>query len=135
MPSLDPARVPSMHERVGGDPFFVTLVDRFYASVEADPRLRSLYPSDLSESKAHLTDFLIQYWGGPDTYSRQRGHPRLRMRHAPFAIGQVERDGWFEAMAGAVASAARDGDLADEDAEAFLTYFDMAATAMINQVT
>ena len=112
-----------------------TLVDRFYASVDADPRLRPLYPADLTESKAHLTGFLIQYWGGPDTYSQERGHPRLRMRHAPFAIGPIERDAWFEAMAGAVAMAARDGGLADDDAEAFLTYFDMAATSMVNQVT
>jgi hemoglobin len=129
MSSLDPAQVLSMYARVGGDAWFVALVDRFYAAVEVDPRLRPLYPDDLTESKAHFTGFLIQYWGGPDTYSQERGHPRLRMRHAPFAIGQVERDAWFDA----IESAVRSGGLGDEDVETFLAYFDMAATAMINQ--
>ena len=129
MASLDPDTILSMHAKVGGDPWFVALVDRFYATVEDDPRLRPLYPEDLTESKAHFAGFLIQYWGGPDTYSQQRGHPRLRMRHAPFAIGQTERDAWFEAIDGAV----RSGGLSDDDVATFLAYFDMAATAMINQ--
>jgi len=129
MANLDPAQVQSMHARVGGDAWFVALVDRFYAAVEVDPRLRPLYPEDLTESKAHFAGFLIQYWGGPDTYSQERGHPRLRMRHAPFAIGPIERDAWIEAIEAAV----RSGGLADDDVEAFLAYFDMAATAMINQ--
>ena len=129
MASLDPETILSMHAKVGGDPWFVALVDRFYATVEGDPRLRHLYPEDLTESKAHFTGFLIQYWGGPDTYSQQRGHPRLRMRHAPFAIGPAERDAWFEAIDGAV----RSGGLSEEDVTTFLAYFDMAATAMINQ--
>ena len=118
-----------MYERVGGDAWFVGLVDRFYATVADDPRLRPLYPDDLTDAKAHLTGFLIQYWGGPTTYSEERGHPRLRMRHAPFVIGPTERDAWFDAMVAAVSG----GGLGPEDEAAFVAYFEMAATAMINQ--
>ena len=130
MTTIDPGQLAAMHARVGGDPWFVDLVGRFYASVAADPRLRPMYPDDdLTEAKAHLTGFLIQYWGGPATYSEQRGHPRLRMRHAPFVIGPVERDAWYQAMSAAV----RAGGLEPDDEATFLAYFDMAATAMINQ--
>ena len=118
-----------MHERVGGDEWFVALVDRFYALVADDVVLRPLYPADLTNAKAHLVGFLIQYWGGPTTYTEERGHPRLRMRHAPFAIGPAERDAWFAAMDAAV----RTGGLEPDDTETFRTYFAMAATAMINQ--
>ena len=82
----------TLYEVVGGAEFFIELVDRFYAGVEGDPVLRHMYPDDLSEPRAHTAAFLVQYWGGPATYSEQRGHPRLRMRHAPFVIGQAERD-------------------------------------------
>jgi hemoglobin len=129
MSSLDPEQVATMHDRVGGDAWFLALVDRFYDTVAGNPRLRPMYPDDLDEAKAHLTGFLIQYWGGPTTYSDERGHPRLRMRHVPFSIGPAERDAWFEAMAAAVAA----GDLRPDDERAFLTYFATAATAMINQ--
>ena len=80
-----------MYDRVGGEPFFVELVDRFYEGVAGDPTLRPLYPADLTDAKAHLAAFLVQYWGGPAAYSAARGHPRLRMRHAPFLIGLPER--------------------------------------------
>ncbi len=73
----------TLFDRVGGEQFFVDLVGRFYLGVAGDPLLRPLYPDDLSESSQHLALFLMQYWGGPGTYSEQRGHPRLRMRHAP----------------------------------------------------
>ena len=84
----------SLYERVGGVGFFQTLVDRFYEGVAADPVLLALYPEpdDLAPARERLTLFLVQYWGGPTTYSDERGHPRLRMRHAPFAIGPDERD-------------------------------------------
>jgi len=118
-----------MYERVGGHRWFEALVERFYAAVEADPVLRPLYPDDLGPARAHLTGFLVQYWGGPTTYSEERGHPRLRMRHARFAIGQAERDAWFRAMSSAVRAAG----LAVVDEEAFLTYFDLAATSLVNQ--
>jgi hemoglobin len=127
--ALDPEQIAGMYERVGGDAWFVGLVDRFYVGVVEDPRLRVMYPEDLTESKAHLTGFLIQYWGGPTTYSEQRGHPRLRMRHVPFVIGPAERDAWFDAMAAAVMA----GGLDPEDRDAFLAYFEMAANAMVNQ--
>jgi hemoglobin len=118
-----------MYQRVGGDAWFVALVDRFYDRVAAEPLLQPMYPDDLTEPKAHLVGFLIQYWGGPTSYSEQRGHPRLRMRHAPFVIGPAERDAWYRSMASAVHA----GGLAAEDEATFLAYFDMAATAMINQ--
>ena len=89
--ALDPAQVASMYERVGGRDWFVALVDRFYDEVERDPVLQPLYAGrDLTEARAHLTGFLVQYWGGPMTYSEERGHPRLRMRHVPFAIGRAD---------------------------------------------
>ena len=88
----------TVYEAVGGRPFFDDLVDGFYAGVSADLLLRPLYPEDLTESRRHLAGFLTQYWGGPSTYSDERGHPRLRMRHAPFAIGEAERDAWLHHM-------------------------------------
>ena len=118
----------SMYERVGGLPFFTALVDRFYVGVAADPVLRPLYPDDLAESREHLALFLAQYWGGPPAYSERRGHPRLRMRHAPFVIGRLERDAWFRHMSEAL----REGGLpADEEAE-MLAYFEMAANQLMN---
>jgi len=87
----------SLYERVGGEPFFISLVERFYRGVETDPLLRPLYPADLEPPKRHLALFLVQYWGGPHTYSAERGHPRLRMRHAPFKVGPIERDAWLAA--------------------------------------
>jgi hemoglobin len=117
-----------LYERVGGVPFFVELVERFYVGVEADPLLRRLYPDDLGPGKRSLALFLVQYWGGPTHYSDEKGHPRLRMRHFPFTIGTAERDRWFHHMSAAVAGSSAGP---DERAE-LLAYFDMAATAMIN---
>jgi hemoglobin len=89
-----------LYEAVGGQAFFDELVDGFYDRVEADPVLLRLYPdpSDLAGARRRLATFLAQYWGGPTTYSEERGHPRLRMRHFPFAIGPTERDHWLAAM-------------------------------------
>ena len=101
-------KVENLYERVGGQAFFDALVERFYAGVETDPILRPLYPEDLADPKAHLALFLAQYWGGPPTYSEQRGHPRLRMRHAPFVIGLPERDAWLRHMGEAVRTAELD---------------------------
>ncbi|HEY2813189.1 MAG TPA: globin [Acidimicrobiales bacterium] len=113
---------------VGGETFFFDLVDRFYARVEDDPVLRPLYPDDLAEPKRHLALFLIQYWGGPPTYSRERGHPALRMRHMPFAIGPAERDAWYRAMSASVLEADLDVDIERR----LLEYFTMTAEHMIN---
>jgi len=119
----------SVYELAGGEPTFRTLVRRFYGLVAEDPVLRPVYPEeDLSGATERLTLFLIQYWGGPATYSEQRGHPRLRMRHLPFAIGQAERDAWLANMTAAVESL----DLAPAVRKALLDYFDTASTAMIN---
>ncbi|MGH9152955.1 MAG: globin [Acidimicrobiales bacterium] len=92
----------TVYEAVGGRAFFADLVDGFYAGVETDPLLRSLYPEDLTDPRRHLTGFLAQYWGGPSAYSDERGHPRLRMRHAPFSIGDAERDAWLRHMLGSL---------------------------------
>src|ERR1700744_3089864 len=91
-----------LFDRVDGEPFFADLVDEFYLGVAGDPLLRPLYPEDLTEAKRHLALFLMQYWGGPATYNEQRGHARLRMRHAPFVIGPAERDAWLRHMRRAV---------------------------------
>src|SRR5690349_7096792 len=92
----------TLYERVGGQPYFDELVDTFYRGIESDPLLRPLYPEDLGPPRRHLALFLGQYWGGPATYNQERGHPRLRMRHFPFRIGQAERDAWLGHMRAAV---------------------------------
>ena len=122
----------SVYELAGGEPAFRLLVERFYARVAEDPLLRSVYPDeDLSGATQRLTLFLIQYWGGPSTYSELRGHPRLRLRHQPFAIGRAERDAWLGHMTAAVESL----ELAPAVRRALLDYFDTASTAMINRPT
>ena len=118
----------TVYDYVGGTPFFERLVAHFYDGVERDPILRPLYPDDLTEPKASLVAFLAQYWGGPADYSATRGHPRLRMRHAPFVIDAAARDAWFRHMASAVAASGAD----DIVTPVFLDYFSNAATAMIN---
>ena len=120
----------TLFERAGGLPFFERLVGRFYDAVGTDPILRPLYPEpDLSGARRRLTLFLAQYWGGPRTYDDERGHPRLRMRHAPFAIDTAARDRWLTLMRAALAAEAPPPDVATElDA-----YFEMAAEAMRNR--
>ena len=120
----------TLYEAVGGMPFFEALVDRFYDGVAADPELLVLYPhpDDLAPARRHLTLFLAQYWGGPTTYSEERGHPRLRARHLPFTIGDAERDRWLRHMRAAVAAM----DPPPEIADALLGYFGPAADAMRN---
>ena len=122
---------PTLFETAGGMPFFEALVDRFYAGVAADPGLLRLYPepADLAPARHRLTLLLAQYWGGPATYDLERGAPRLRMRHAPFAIGPTERDQWLVHMRAAIAACAPPPDVARRlDA-----YFEMAADAMRNR--
>ncbi|MEY2570023.1 MAG: hemoglobin [Acidimicrobiaceae bacterium] len=119
----------TVYDAVGGTPFFADLVERFYARVEVDGVLRPLYPdADLAAAREHLTGFLVQYWGGPTTYSEERGHPRLRMRHAPFAIGPAERDAWYRAMAASVLEVELDVVIERR----LLDYFTTAADHMIN---
>ncbi len=120
----------TFYDEVGGEPFFERLVEAFYRSVVRDELLLAMYPDDLTESKRHLTLFLVQYWGGPATYMQERGHPRLRMRHEPFRITKRARDAWLTAMAGAL-----DGlrsELTDAQYEELSAYFVMAANQMRN---
>ncbi len=119
----------TLFERVGGRDFFAALIERFYASIAADPLLRPIYPEDLGPPKAHLAGFLAQYWGGPPQYTAERGHPRLRMRHAPFAIGREQRDAWVRHMRAALESV----DIAPEDAAALSEYFEDTATFLMNR--
>lgn len=119
----------TVHDVVG-DRFFVDLVDRFYDRVAVDPVLAPLYPDDLTEARRNTAGFLIQYWGGSQEYSQRRGHPRLRMRHAPFPIGAAERDAWLRHMTDAVLEA----DAPEPVKARLVDYFEMASTAMINQV-
>ena len=122
----------ALFDRVGGEQFFVDLVDRFYLGVAGDPLLRPLYPDDLGESSHHLALFLMQYWGGPRTYSEQRGHPRLRMRHAPFVIGPAERDAWLRHMLAAVLALEEAGRISEADAVELRDYLEMAANSLVN---
>jgi hemoglobin len=115
-------------ERWGGQPFFDALVAQFYVGVALDPVLRPMYPDDLEESKSHLALFLGQYWGGPETYNEVRGHPRLRMRHAPFVIGRAEAEAWMLHMRAAVDAM----DMAPEDRDELLDYLSMAARSLQN---
>ena len=120
----------TLYEQVGGQAFFERLVDGFYAAVAVDDLLRPMYPDDLTESKRTLTMFLCQYWGGPTTYMDERGHPRLRMRHAPFRITKKARDAWMAAMTSALAGVR--SELSQEQFDEMLAYFDMAAHQMRN---
>jgi hemoglobin len=116
-------------EAVGGEPTFRRLVDAFYEGVAGDPLLRAMYPeADLGPAADRLTLFLIQYWGGPNTYSATRGHPRLRMRHAPFQVSPAARDAWLTHMRVAVDSL----QLPEPHRSALWEYLERAAYFMVN---
>ncbi|SNR23610.1 hemoglobin [Actinomadura mexicana] len=122
----------TFYEAVGGEETFHRLVHRFYQGVADDPDLRALYPEeDLGPAEERLRLFLIQYWGGPNTYSTRRGHPRLRMRHVPFVIGAAERDAWLRHMRVAVDELGLPDDLERQ----LWAYFTMAAQSMVNAPT
>lgn len=119
---------PSIYTQLG-DTGFEKLVAAFYRRVNSDPVLRPLYPEqDLSAAERRLRLFLIQYFGGSTAYSAERGHPRLRMRHAPFVIGQAERDAWVTAMLGAMAEA----EIPEPAYSEMKNYFENGATFMMN---
>ncbi|WP_326599013.1 globin [Streptomyces sp. NBC_01803] len=119
----------TFYEQVGGEETFRKLVRRFYEGVAADPVLRPMYPEeDLGPAEERLTLFLMQYWGGPRTYSDGRGHPRLRMRHAPFAVNQAAHDAWLRHMRDAVDSLG----LTPEYEQRLWAYLVYAAGSMIN---
>jgi hemoglobin len=122
----------TFYEAVGGEETFRRLVHRFYQGVAEDPVLRPLYPEeDLGPAEDRLRLFLIQYWGGPNTYSQERGHPRLRMRHVPFVIGEREREAWLQHMRDAVDELELPPDLE----KMLWDYFTMAARSMVNSPT
>ena len=117
----------TLYDLVGPE-WFVALVDRFYDGVATNPVLRSLYPDDLEGSRHRLAGFLQQYWGGPAEYSAERGHPRLRMRHEPFRIGEAEREAWLCSMATALVG----GGLTAPAETKVMEYFAGAASHLVN---
>ena len=120
----------NFYEQVGGEKFFADLVSQFYAVVATDPILRPMYPeNDLQGAAQRLQWFLEQYWGGPDTYQENRGHPRLRMRHAQFPINAAARDAWLNAMHKAVDCVEIDPALKGQ----LWGYLEMAANSLVNQ--
>jgi len=122
----------SLYDRVGGQEFFEQLTTFFYQGVVSNEILRPMYPpDDLTYAREKLKLFLMQYWGGPDEYSQKRGHPRLRMRHAPFVIDDAARQAWLTCMRQALESTSIEQPLKDEMWE----YFVMAANAMVNTST
>ena len=128
-PSGDEERADTFYAAVGGEETFRRLVEAFYAGVAQDDVLRPLYPEDeLSAAAERLRLFLMQYWGGPTTYSGERGHPRLRMRHAPFPIGVAARDAWLHRMRDALDTLA----LPAEYDTTLWNYFTTAADSMRN---
>lgn len=119
----------TLFDAVGGEPFFERLVAAFYEGVEQDPLLRPLYPdADLGPARRRLMLFLVQYWGGPTTYTDERGHPRLRLRHMPFHIGPAERDHWLTHMTAAVERCTEPGEIRDR----LMGYFVPAAEHLRN---
>ncbi len=122
----------TVYEFVGGEHFFIELVDDFYDRVSADAILMALYPENLDEARRKTASFLAQYWGGPPNYSAERGHPRLRMRHARFAIGLVERDHWLNHMRDALHAMAKTHGLPVAIQQTMSDYFERGSTAMIN---
>jgi len=124
-----PENAESFYDAVGGEETFHRIIARFYAEVAKDEVLRPVYPEeDLGPAEERLRLFLMQYWGGPHTYSDRRGHPRLRMRHAPFSIGPIERDAWLRCMRVAVDEAG----LSDQHRQQLWTYLEMAANSLMN---
>ena len=120
----------SKFDEMGGHETFEKLVSHFYALVSVDQILRPMYPEDdLKGAAERLLMFLEQYWGGPTTYSEKRGHPRLRMRHAPFVIGEVEKIAWLRNMESAVSELEMSSELKAE----LWNYLTSAAEAMVNQ--
>ncbi len=129
IPIIPTGPQPAFFDEVGGHETFVKLVDAFYRGVADDPVLRPMYPEeDLGPAKERLVMFLEQYWGGPTTYSQQRGHPRLRMRHNPFKVNPEARDRWLAHMRVAVDELG----LSPLHEETLWSYLERAAFAMVN---
>jgi hemoglobin len=123
------SEIQNIYRLVGGDETFRQLVNEFYARIEKDPLLRPLFPEDLEPGKENQFLFLTQYFGGPPRYNAQRGHPRLRMRHFPFAIGQNERNAWVGHMLEAIDAVG----IKEPARSNMREYFERSGTFMINQ--
>ncbi|WP_426243844.1 globin [Nocardioides sp. LHG3406-4] len=129
--SSSPEPAASFYDEIGGEPTFRTIVDTFYAGVAEDDVLRPLYPeADLGPANDRFRLFLMQYWGGPTVYSETRGHPRLRMRHAPFAVTPLARDRWLLHFRAGLDAAA----LTPEQDSRFWDYVTHAAQFMVNSL-
>jgi hemoglobin len=120
---------PTVYEALGGPEPFALLVEAFYRGVETDPLLRPMYPEDLGGARERLFLFLLQFWGGPPLYNERRGHPRLRMRHFPYAIGPAERDAWLKHMRAAVDEVG----IPEPSRTKMLQYFEQAAHFLMNR--
>ena len=119
----------NFYDEVGGEAFFADLISQFYAHVATDPILRPMYPEkDMQGAALRLKMFLEQYWGGPGTYSEERGHPRLRMRHAGFHIDLAARDAWLNCALGALEGM----EMSDIHRVQLREYLEMAAHGMVN---
>jgi hemoglobin len=122
-------------DAMGGAEFFAALVHRFYLGVADDPLLRPMYPpGDLAPAERRLRLFLTQYWGGPTTYSDERGHPRLRMRHAPYVIDEAAHDAWLTHMRAALDQTMTEQGLDPSWEQELWGYLSAAATAMVNHI-
>ncbi|MXX51311.1 MAG: globin [Chloroflexi bacterium] len=121
-------RPQSIYDRIGAEAI-QRLTDAFYAAVEKAPLLRPMYPEDLSEPRRKLQLFLLQFFGGPRDYSAERGHPRLRMRHFPFAIDQQARDHWLRHMWAAIDTAG----IPEPAREEMRVYFERSSEFLINR--
>ena len=119
----------TIHARLGGDDPFWRIARAFYARVDRDPRIRAMFPDDLDEPIRNQAEFLIQYFGGPQTYSLRKGHPRLRMRHATFPIDVAARNAWMEHMLGALEDAA----IPEPERALMREYFEKASIFLINR--
>jgi hemoglobin len=129
-PGAAPLEPHQVFDRVGGLPAFEALVESFYARVAVDALLRPMYPDDLEPGKQRLALFFAQYWGGGDLYGRERGHPRLRMRHAPFPIDPEAALRWAELMAAAIGEQGFD----EQVDQLLLGYVARATPTLINQL-
>jgi len=121
----------NFYDEVGGEKFFTELVSLFYAQVATDPILRPMYPDDdLQAAARRLQLFLAQYWGGPTTYGEERGHPRLRMRHAQFPINEAAKDAWMRCMMAAVENI----EIKEPERSELVQYLEMAANSLVNKL-
>jgi len=125
--------VSTFYDEIGGYETIRRIVARFYQGVAGDPVLRPLYPEeDLGPAEERFRDFLVQYWGGPTTYSDGRGHPRLRMRHAPFAVTTTAKEHWLTHFRAGLDEVTEEGLLTEEQRDQFWEYVTHAAQFMVN---